>query len=174
MLLKVVNFIKSGFSSKETGISLKKDEDHNQLRLFDNHQNLPSPKLSSFSLTTHHSEKTKTYPNLADQSEKLRQKSAVRQETNRESTAKQTTQISNKVSSIKKSIRRKLRVSNNYLLEFDQLARVLNYLFEHKGSKRIKRKKLKEDTNWRKTADHHGILDRLRHRRAAGPGLCIA
>lgn len=46
----------------------------------------------------------------------------------------------------KNSIRRKLQVSNSYLLEFDQLARVLNFLLEQKESKRIKRKLLKENT----------------------------
>ena len=46
----------------------------------------------------------------------------------------------------KKSLRRKLQVSNSYLLEFDQLARVLNFLLEQKESKRIKRKVLKENT----------------------------
>ena len=45
-----------------------------------------------------------------------------------------------------KSIKRKFQVSNGYLLEFDQLARVLFSLLEAKGAKRISRKSLQEST----------------------------
>ncbi|MBW1960894.1 MAG: DUF4007 family protein [Deltaproteobacteria bacterium] len=45
-----------------------------------------------------------------------------------------------------KNIRRKFQVSNGYLLEFDQLARVLHYLLEHRDAKKINRKVLREDT----------------------------
>lgn len=46
----------------------------------------------------------------------------------------------------KKIIRRKFQVSNGYFLEFDQLARILHFLLEHRGAKKISRKKLREDT----------------------------
>jgi len=46
----------------------------------------------------------------------------------------------------KKSTRRKFQVSNGYLLEFDQLARVLHFLLEHQDAKKISRKDLREDT----------------------------
>jgi hypothetical protein len=41
---------------------------------------------------------------------------------------------------------RKLQVSNGYLLEFDQLARILHYLLEHRNARKISRKVLQEDT----------------------------
>jgi hypothetical protein len=53
---------------------------------------------------------------------------------------------SKKQSPTKKSNQRKLQVSNSYLLEFDQLARVLNFLLEQRAAKRISRKVLREDT----------------------------
>ena len=48
--------------------------------------------------------------------------------------------------SVKKSIQRKFQVSNGYLLEFDQLTRVLNFLFENRNVKKISRKLLQEHT----------------------------
>jgi len=51
-----------------------------------------------------------------------------------------------KTPSPKKSVRRKFQVSNGYLLEFDQLARVLHLLLEHRGAKKINRKVLREYT----------------------------
>lgn len=45
-----------------------------------------------------------------------------------------------------KSTRRKFQVSNGYLLEFDQLARILHFLLEHRYAKKINRKILQEDT----------------------------
>jgi len=45
-----------------------------------------------------------------------------------------------------KSTRRKFQVSNGYLLEFDQLARILHFLLEHRDAKKINRKVLQEDT----------------------------
>ena len=71
-----------------------------------------------------------------------------RDKTDQESKTKRPAQSPIKVHSDKKGIRRKLQVSNNYLLEFDQLARVLNFLLEQKESKRIKRKLLKENTGF--------------------------
>ena len=53
---------------------------------------------------------------------------------------------SKKQLSAKKSIRRKFQVSNGYLLEFDQLARILHFLLEHQDAKKINRKVLQEDT----------------------------
>lgn len=47
---------------------------------------------------------------------------------------------------IKKSVRHKFQVSNGYLLEFDQLARVLHVLLGHREAKKINRKVLKENT----------------------------
>lgn len=43
-------------------------------------------------------------------------------------------------------VRRKFQISNGYLLEFDQLARILNFLLENRDAKRINRKALQEGT----------------------------
>ena len=53
---------------------------------------------------------------------------------------------SKKKHKVQKSTRRKFQVSNGYLLEFDQLARVLHFLLEHRDAKKINRKALQEDT----------------------------
>jgi hypothetical protein len=45
-----------------------------------------------------------------------------------------------------KSTRRKFQVSNGYLLEFDQLARVLHFLLENRDARKINRKSLRENT----------------------------
>lgn len=42
--------------------------------------------------------------------------------------------------------KRKFQVSNGYLLDFDQLARVLNFLKENPSAKKVKRKDLQEGT----------------------------
>lgn len=53
---------------------------------------------------------------------------------------------SSDASLVKKIDQRKLQLSNGYLLEFDQLARILNFLLERRGTKKISRKVLMEDT----------------------------
>lgn len=47
---------------------------------------------------------------------------------------------------INKANRRKFQISNGYLLEFDQLARILHFLLENKDAKKIGRKIIQEDT----------------------------
>ena len=42
--------------------------------------------------------------------------------------------------------KRKFQVCNGYLLEFDQLARVLNFMTENRSIKRVYRKELEENT----------------------------
>jgi hypothetical protein len=147
-LLKVVDFIKSGAISAEPGLSLTKGGDANQLQLFEDPPNAPTPKLSSLSSRTNKPEETKTHPGPVCQSKIERQNTSSRGDIGPKSKIKRTVLSSKKASFDKKSIRRKLQVSNNYLLEFDQLARVLNFLLEQKESKRIKRKVLKENTGF--------------------------
>lgn len=48
--------------------------------------------------------------------------------------------------STKKKARRKFQVCNGYLLEFDQLARVLHFLLENSGAKKISRIDIEENT----------------------------
>jgi hypothetical protein len=47
-----------------------------------------------------------------------------------------------------KSPRRKFQVSNGYLLEFDQLARILHTLLEHQGLKKVSKETLEEETGF--------------------------
>ena len=145
-LLKVVDFIKSGAISAETDLSLTKGGDTNQLKLFKDPPNTTTPKLSSLNSRANKPGETKTHPGPAHQSKIEQQNSSGRGDIDPESKIKRTVQSSKKESGDKKRSRRKLQVSNNYLLEFDQLARVLNFLLEQKESKRIKRKVLKENT----------------------------
>ena len=56
-----------------------------------------------------------------------------------------------KSSTEKQIIQRKFQVSNGYLLEFDQLSRVLNFMYENRISKKISRKLLQ---------DHTGLAER--------------
>jgi len=145
-LLKVVDFIKSGKIFAETDLSLTKGGDANQLKLFEDPPNTTTPKLSSLSSKANKPGENKSPPGPASQSKIERQNSSSRGDIGPKSKIKRTVLSSKKESFDKKSIRRKLQVSNNYLLEFDQLARVLNFLLEQKESKRIKRKVLKENT----------------------------
>ena len=133
-LLKVVDFIKSGTISAETGLSLTEGGDANQLQLFEDPHNKPVPKLSPPPVPT------------ASQSEKVREPSSAHSTINTMLKPKRKILKSTHSSSDIKNDQRKLQVSNGYLLEFDQLARVLNLLLEQKGAKRIKRKVLKEET----------------------------
>ncbi len=145
-LLKVVDFIKSGTISTEKNLSLTKGGDANQLKLFEDPPNAPTPKLSTLSSRPNKPEEIKTHPGPAGQSKIERQNSSSRGDIGPKSKIKRAVLSSKKKSFDKMSIRRKLQVSNNYLLEFDQLARVLNFLLEQRESKRIKRKVLKENT----------------------------
>lgn len=47
---------------------------------------------------------------------------------------------------IKNNSQRKLQIGNGYLLEFEQLARILDYLLERRSAKRINRKELQKET----------------------------
>ena len=58
----------------------------------------------------------------------------------------QTTLWPSKESVRKDETKRKLQLSNSYMLEFDQLARVLNFLLENKEVKKISRTDLQEET----------------------------
>ena len=132
-LLKVVDFIKSGTISAETGLSLTKGGDANQLQLFGD---LPDgPKLeSSFPSSRIKKPEEKSGPStpqiLVDTPLEPRRPS----------------RDSKKQLAAKKSTRRKFQVSNGYLLKFDQLARILHFLLEHRDAKKINRKALQEDT----------------------------
>jgi hypothetical protein len=145
-LLKVVEFIKSIKAPPETDSPLTNGRDANQLQLFQDPPVVSTPKLPSQSSLTSKAVQTKTQPEPVDQPIVDRQYSSVHDKGDQDSKGKRVVQTTKKASPEKKLVRRKLQVSNSYLLEFDQLARVLNFLFKHKGSKKIKRKELKEET----------------------------
>lgn len=146
ILLKAVDFIKSRKTSPETDRPLTNGRDANQMQLFQDPPIGSRRKLSPQSSGTSKPVQTKTQPEPVGQSTKKRQYSSGHGKTDQESKDKQTVQTSKKASSDKKSIHRKLQLSNSYLLEFDQLARVLNSLLEQKESKKVGRKVLQEDT----------------------------
>ena len=66
--------------------------------------------------------------------------------TDRHPAPQHSSQSSKKQLATPKSTRRKFQVSNGYLLEFDQLARILHLLLEHRDAKKISRRVLEEDT----------------------------
>ncbi len=145
-LLKVVEFIKSRKALPETDSPLTNGRDANQLQLFQDPPVVSTPKLPPQSSLTSKAVQTKTQPEPVDQPIADQQYSSVHDKGDQDSKGKRVVQTTKKASPEKKPVRRKLQVSNSYLLEFDQLARVLNFLLEQKESKRIKRKVLKENT----------------------------
>ena len=145
-LLKAVDFIKSRKAPPEADSPLTNGRDANQLQLFQDPQVVPTPKLPPQSSLTGKAVQTKTQPEPVDQPIVDRQYSSGYDKVEQNSKGKRMVQTTQKASPGKKLIRRKLQVGNSYLLEFDQLARVLNFLLEQKESKRIKRKVLKENT----------------------------
>lgn len=72
----------------------------------------------------------------------------------------------------KKGALRKFQVSNGYLLEFDQLARILHFLLEKRGVKKINRKDIMEETG---LADRHveGLISMGAAMGLIQPGLQI-
>lgn len=130
-LLKVIHFIRSGSIATGFGVPTSKSSDINQQKLFDN----PSDdEKSDLLISGTKNEKSKvsvsSTPNTEDTNS--------RQQRSSKHPAKTTSQ--------KISARRKFQVSNGYLLEFDQLARILHFLLENRQAKKINRKVLQEDT----------------------------
>jgi hypothetical protein len=148
ILLKAVDFIKSRKTPPETDRPLTNGRVANQMQLFQDPPTGSTPKFSPQSSVARKPVQTKTQPEPVGQSIIKRQNSSGQGKADQESKAKLAVKTSRKAPSGKKSIHRKLQVSNSYLLEFDQLARVLNFLLEQKESKRIKRKVLKENTGF--------------------------
>lgn len=146
VLLKVVDFIKNRKVPSENALPMTNGIDPNQLQLFQEPPSISAPKLSSQNSAARMSAQNKTKPPPEGQPAVNQQNPVENDKASQVSKAKRKVQIPNNPSSDKKGIRRKLQVSNSYLLESDQLARVLNFLLENKESNRIKRKVLKENT----------------------------
>lgn len=146
-LLKVVDFIKSGSAFTTTRPSPPKGvAGVAQPKLF---ENLPDEQTPDQSSSNAISKKP-----VESKGSSVPKKQPIREDGT--STASIVTDIPTapqhpsrslkKQLSAKKSTRRKFQVSNGYLLEFNQLARILHFLLEHRDAKKINRKALQEDT----------------------------
>lgn len=136
-LLKMINFIRSGTESPEMGASQKK--------LFKDTTDIKNPKhhpLDSHIITTDSEKEPEIPPIQSDQQSEIPifdGPSGVETST--------PNQLSSPERSLsKRSDQRKLQVSNGYLLDFDQLARILHCLLELRDAKKISRKVLQEST----------------------------
>jgi len=141
-LLKAVNFIRSSDVSAETRKPIPKGASAVQQKLFENPLD-GQPGPDSESSKPHEAEK----PSIpSNQPEKECETSAGSSVADMVREPRCPSRPSKRTSSAKKSVRRKFQVSNGYLLEFDQLARILHFLLEHRDAKKINRKALQEDT----------------------------
>ena len=151
-LLKTVNFIRSSDVSTETKKPIPKGAGAVQQKLFENPLD-GQPGPDSESSKPHKAEK----PSIpSNQPEKECETSAGSSVADMAREPRHPSRPSKRTSSAKKSVRpacaeasagrRKFQVSNGYLLEFDQLARILHFLLEHRDAKKINRKALQEDT----------------------------
>ena len=151
-LLKAVNFIRSSDVSAETRKPIPKGAGAVQQKLFENPLD-GQPGPDSESSKPHEAEK----PSIpSNQPEKECETSAGSSVADMAREPRHPSRPSKRTSSAKKSVRpacaeasagrRKFQVSNGYLLEFDQLARILHFLLEHRDAKKINRKALQEDT----------------------------
>ena len=145
-LLKVVSFIRSGDVSTKTRITVPNGTGTTQQKLFEDPMDGQTPEQpgpDSESSKPHEPEKPSITSNQPEKESEISTGPSVAdmiQERRRPSRSLKRT------SSAKKSIRRKFQVSNGYLLEFDQLARILHFLLEHRDVRKINRRSLQEDT----------------------------
>lgn len=139
-LLKVVDFIKSGSIPAETGIVLTKSRDANQLKLFEDLVDESKQKTSFKDIRTMNPENQKIHSTAKELPEKGN--------TNKNKEPRIISKPSKKKTESVKKIRRKFQISNGYLLDFDQLARILHFMLENRDAKKISRKVLLEDTGF--------------------------
>jgi NAD-dependent DNA ligase len=136
-LLKVVDFIKNRKALTETTQLPTSGRGASQMQLFQD------PPLASAQETSPENSVTSVPPQIETQpvpvSGDKRQNPSEHDKAEQDSKAKSTVQTSTTLSS-KKSIRPKLQVSNSYLLEFDQLSRVLDFSFR---TERVKKNQTK-------------------------------
>ena len=145
-LFKVVNFIKSGTIPTETGLSLSKGRDVNQLQLFEDSPNGPKPKSSS-SISRIKKPAEKTTPLIpVEQPEKKSGPSTAQILAETPLKPRRPSRDSKKTPAAKKSNRRKFQISRSHLFEFNHFSRVLSFLFENRGTKRISRDLLIENS----------------------------
>lgn len=146
-LLKVVDFIQSGATSTITKPSFPKGAaGATQQKLFENPLDEQTPDQSSSNTINKKPVESKE-PFVSDKQPMTEGGTSTTTIVADIPTApRPSSRSSKKKLAAKKSTRRKFQVSNGYLLEFDQLARVLHFLLEHQDAKKISRKVLREDT----------------------------
>lgn len=139
-LLKVANFIQSEIEPSEKKSQTDKRAIATQQNLFEESTDKQAPKHpdKDFHITKPETLSTNSEPdseisNLIDPVA-----AAI--------TSRRPSSPSKKTPPLKNIFQRKFQVSNGYLLGFDQLARILHFLLEHRDAKKINRKVLQEDT----------------------------
>ena len=146
-LLKVIDFIQSGSASTTAKLSLPNRAARAiQQELF---ENLPNEQISGqlSSNTANRKPVQSKEPSVSDRQPVTENSSSTASIVAGIPTVPQRlSQSSKKQLATRKSTRRKFQVSNGYLLEFDQLARILHFLLEHRDAKKISRTALEEDT----------------------------
>ena len=145
-LLKALNFIKTGELPADTHSHGFKDANDPQLQLFEEKQDKPGPKPATLHPSVGKPEMSQEAAAIVEPSLEDGGPLDVKREGDVGTKPDKECPAPKKSPSGQKPVKRKLQVSNGYLLEFDQLARVLNFLLENKKSKRISRKDIKEDT----------------------------
>jgi len=141
-LLKAVNFIRSSDVFAETRKPIPKEATVIQQEFLENSLD-GQPEPDSESSKPHEAEK----PSIpSNQPEKECETSAGSSTADMVREPRCPSRPSKRTSSAQKSVRRKFQVSNGYLLEFDQLARIFHFLLEHRDAKKINREALQEDT----------------------------
>jgi len=145
-LLKVVNFIQSGIESPgKNGLPVK-SSGATQQKLFENLTDKQTPKHKAKDSDIVINDNPKASEILPTQRREQSENSNSNLSAAAEITSRRQPPPSKRTPSLKRIDQRKFQVSNGYLLEFDQLARVLHFLLEHRDAKKIKRKFLQEDT----------------------------
>jgi len=137
-LLKAIDFIRGqDMSTKARPPHSEAAEKRNQYELFKMLPNEQAPDQSSSNSTNMKADK---------QSEMKTESGPLVDQSATDALPSSSERSSTKQPATPKSTPRKFQVSNGYLLEFSQLARVLHYLLEHKDRKKIPRKSLQEET----------------------------
>jgi len=132
---------KSGYSQRLKERSLE-GGNANQLQLFADLAGRPKPKSLFQDLATTNPENQET--NSAPKNLPTKEKAI--KITNRNKKSRVKSEPSKKKTSSNERIQQKFQVSNGYLLECDQLARILHFMLENQDVKKISRKVLFEDT----------------------------
>ena len=145
-LLKLVDFIKSGTIPVETGLSLTKGQNANQLQLFEDSPNGPKPKSSFPSSRIKKPEEKKTPSLRVEQLEKKSGPPTPQILVDTPLKPRRPSRDSKKTPAAKKSNRRKFQISRSHLFEFNHFSRVLSFLLENRSTKRISRDLLIENS----------------------------